>query len=383
MQYKSHKICLELNNKQITLAKKHAGVARHAYNWGLDVCKKAFDNKQKKPSAIDLHKKLVKEVKTQYAWYYEVSKCSPQQALRDLDTSFQRFFKKTSKFPRFKKKGIKDSFYSEGNIEIKDNCIKIPIFGWLKLSEQFNNLKGIKNVRISRKANHWFVSFKTEFKPDKIQAKRNTPVGVDLGIKTLATLSDGLVFENRRPYKTYKRKLKLAQRQLSKKYKKGQKIQSKNYQKAREKVADLHYKISCIRQDSLHKLTTHLAKNHSKIVIEDLNVSGMSKNHKLASAILDGGFYEFRRQLTYKCEWYNATLVVANRFYPSSKTCSQCKVVKQDLTLKDRMFKCDACGFHTGRDFNAALNLKNWAVSSTVSARGVSNNPKPSGKGTR
>jgi len=382
-QYKSLKIRLDLNNKQITLAKQHAGVARHAYNWALATCQEAFAQKKKRPSAIDLHKKLVREVKSQYAWYYEVSKCAPQQALRDLSESFQRFFKKTSAYPRFKKKGIKDSFYLEGHIRILNNRIKLPHFGWLKLSEKISNFKAIKNVRITRQASHWFVSFKVALPKIKHKIPKNTPVGVDLGIKDLATLSNGMVFPNLRPYKKYRRKLKLAQRQLSKKYQKGQKIQSKNYQKARNRVARLHYKVSCIRKDVLHKLTTYLAQNHSEIGIEDLNVRGMSKNHKLASAILDGGFYEFRRQLTYKCEWYGSKLVIADRFFASSKTCAQCGTVKKDLTLKDRMYRCDACGFHTGRDFNASINLKNVAVSSTVSACGVSKQPKPAGKGTQ
>jgi putative transposase len=353
---KSLKIRLELNNKQTTLARKHAGVARYAYNWGLAVCQEAFKNKQKRPSSIDLHKKFIKEEKSkpEKKYLYEVSKCAPQQALRNLDTAYQRFFKKTGKHPVFKKKGVNDSFYLEGNIQSKGNKIKLPIFGWVTLSENVPEYK-IKNVTISHKAGHWFVSFMIDLKPIKIKGKQSA-VGVDLGIKTLATVSDGKEFENPKPYRKFKRKLKLAQRKLAKKQK-----GSKNRQKAKRKVARIHYKIACIRQDNLHKLTTYLAKNHSRIVIEDLNVSGMSKNHKLASAILDGGFYEFRRQLTYKCEWYGTKLVVANRFYPSSKTCSQCGTVKQDLTLKDRMFKCPKCDFHTGRDLNAAINLRKFS----------------------
>jgi putative transposase len=373
---KSLKIRLELNNQQVTLAKKHAGVARYAYNWGLNICNEAYKNGKKRPSAIDLHKKFVKEEKSQKEWLYEVSKCSPQEALRNLDTAFKRFFQKTSKPPQFKKKGIKDSFYLEGNIKTNGSQIKLPIFGWVRMSESPLTPKGgiIKNVTVSQKAGHWFVAFKVPFKPVKVKHPQGA-VGVDLGISTLATLSDGQMFPNLRPYKTYKRRLKIAQRQMSKKWKKGQKEQSKNYQKAKQKVAKLHYKIGCIRQDSIHKLTTYLAQNHSEIVIEDLNVSGMSKNHKLASAILDGGFYAFRRQLTYKCEWYGSKVTVVNRFYPSSKTCSQCGTIKQDLTLKDRMFQCAVCDFHTGRDLNAAINLKKQAVSYTVSACRV---PKPS-----
>ncbi len=361
----SLKIRLELNNKQKTLASKHAGVARHAYNWGLDVCQKAFENKEKRPTSIDLHKKLVAEVKPKNLWYYQVSKCSPQQSLRDLEMGYKRFFNKISKKPTFKKKGKKDSFYLEGNIEIKNNKIKLPHLKWIKLSEKVEDLKSIKNVRISRQADYWFVSLKLDTKKVIENTQKQPPVGVDLGIKTLATLSNGMCFENKRPYKNHQRQLKLAQRQLSKKYQKDKKgsEQSKNYQKQRQKVARLHYKISCIRKDTLHKLTTYLAKNHSEVVIEDLNVRGMSKNHKLASAILDGGFYEFRRQLTYKCEWYGTKLTIADRFFASSKTCSSCGCKKEKLNLSERVFVCPNCGFEADRDLNASVNLAKQAVS--------------------
>lgn len=172
-----------------------------------------------------------------------------------------------------------------------------------------------------------------------------------------------MIFENKKPYKKYKRTLKIEQRKLSKKYKKGQKIQSKNYYKQQKIVAKIHYKIACIREDTLHKLTSYLAKNHSEIVIEDLNVQGMSKNHKLASAILDGGFYEFRRQLTYKCEWYGSKLTIAPRFFASSKTCSYCKHKKEKLNLSERIFHCEKCGMRMDRDLNASVNLKGQAVS--------------------
>ncbi len=359
---KSLKIRLELNDVQTTLARKHAGVARHAYNWGLSACKQAFEKQEKRPSSIDLHKKLVTEVKSKNEWYYEVSKCAPQQALRNLDEAYKRFFKvKGSKLPVFKKKGRKDSFYLEGNIEAKGGFIKLPKFGKIKLSEKMD-YQGIKNVMISRQAYHWFVSFKIPFVPEKTE-KTKGKVGVDLGIKTLATLSEGTVYEAIKPYKKYKRKLRIAQRQVSKKFQKGKKEQSKNYAKAKIKVAKLHYKISCIRKNALHQVTSDLAKNHSQIVIEDLNVSGMSKNHKLASAILDGGFYEFRRQLDYKCAWYGSELVVADRFFASSKTCSNCGKKKAKLSLKERVFCCEKCHFEADRDLNASINLKKFGAS--------------------
>lgn len=385
---KSIKIRIELNNEQTTLARKHAGASRYAYNWALDKCKKGYESKKddevyKRPSAVDLHKAWVAEVKSEKAWTYGVSKCSPQQAFRNLDTAYKRAFAvKGSKLPQFKKKGINDSFYLEGAIHTNGFKLKLPKIGWVKCSEELPNID-IKNVTVSRQANHWFVSFKTTQTPAAAAAKKvedieqKTIVGVDLGIKTLATLSNGDVFENKRPYKKGKRKLKIAQRKVSKKYVKGAKNQSKNYQKQKRKVANIHYKISCIRKDALHKLTTYLAKNHSEIVIEDLNVKGMSKNHKLASAILDGGFYEFKRQLEYKTSWYGSKMTVVDRFYPSSKICADCQTIKQDLTLKDRVFKCPNCGMQKDRDLNASINLKKKAVSYTVSnACGEVNKPK-------
>lgn len=160
---------------------------------------------------------------------------------------------------------------------------------------------------------------------------------------------------------------------MSKKFVKDAKKQSNNYKKAVAKVAKIHQKVANVRKDSIHKLTTYLSKNHTEIVIEDLNVSGMSKNRKLASAILDGGFFEFRRQLEYKSNWYGSKLTVADRWFPSSKTCSSCNEVKKTLKLSERIFKCNVCGFSADRDANAAENLNKKAVSYTGSACGESN----------
>jgi putative transposase len=357
---------LILNNKQTSLMKQHCGVSRHAWNWGLALCQEKLKNKEKLPTAIDLHKMLVSEVKPHNQWYYDVSKNSPQQALRNLETAFKRCFKKTSKFPRFKKKGRKNSFYTEGNIQIKNNKIKLPKFGWIKLSERFDELT-VKNCVVSRVSDKWFVSFKLDIPNLKVKdIELKDTVGVDLGIKTLAVLSNGKVFDNKRPFKRNKRKLKLAQRKQSKLFKKGKKEQSKNYKKQSLKVSKIHYKISCIRKDATHKLTTYLSKTHREIVIEDLNVSGMSKNHKLASAILDGGFYEFRRQLEYKTKWHGSVLTVCNRYYPSSKTCSNCGTIKKDLKLSDRVYKCQNCQLEIDRDLNASFNLNKLSVSYTA-----------------
>jgi len=347
----SFKTELKLNNKQKTLLAKHAGVARHAYNWGLATCFKALENNEKLPTAIDLHKKLVAEVKPIYSWYYEVSKCAPQQALRNLSTAFKNWWiHKHTKCPRFKKKGHHDSFYLEGGLKVSGNRFKLPRIGWVNVHE---NLPAItpKNVTISRHADRWFIAFKYEL--DIV----NTPkirerIGVDIGINSLATCSDGTVIKNRKAYRKHKKKLARLQRNLARKQK-----GSKNRQKAQVKLARQHKKVVQIRKDTIHKLTSWLAKNHSEIVIENLNVSGMLKNHRLASAVADCGFYEFRRQLEYKTEWYGSKLVMADRFYPSSQLCSNCQN-KQKMPLSKRVYECKNCGLKIDRDLNASINLE-------------------------
>ncbi|NES70685.1 MAG: IS200/IS605 family element transposase accessory protein TnpB [Okeania sp. SIO2D1] len=351
---KSIKTKLKLNNQQKTILAKHAGVARHAYNWGLVTCIKEYEETKKRPSAITLHKRLVAEVKSINPWYYEVSKCAPQQALRDLDRAFKNFLTIPERgFPKFKKKGRKDSFYLEGSIKIfQGNYIQLPRIGVVKTYEILPPVP-VKNVTVSKKADSWYISFKYNFEPCPTEKARET-IGVDIGINTLATCSDGTKFANVKAYRQAKKRLVCHQRAVSKKA-----IGSKNRRKAVKKLAKVHKKIADIRADALHKLTSWLAKNHSTIVIEDLNVSGMLKNHKLASAIADCGFYEFKRQLTYKCEWYGSELVIADRYYPSSQICSNCGH-QQKMPLHLRTYECSQCGFETDRDFNAAINLKNY-----------------------
>jgi putative transposase len=353
MSLVAFKTSLKLNNKQATLAAKHAGVARHAYNWGLATCLQAIENQEKLPTAIDLHKKLVAEVKSIYDWYYEVSKCAPQEALRHLQIAFKNWWKhKHCKKPVFKKKGKKDSFYLEGNIRISGNKIKIPIFGWVTCDEILPTVIA-KNVTISKRANRWFISFRYELEK-KVSIKKAQRVGVDVGINALATCSDGTVFPNPKAYRKAQKRLARLQRRVSKKVK-----GSNQRKKAITKLAIAHKKVSDIRKDNLHKITTSLAKNHIQVVIEDLNVSGMLKNHKLASAIADCGFFEFKRQLLYKCDWYGSTLIVVDRFYPSSQICSSCGN-RQKMPLKERVYNCPNCKTSIDRDLNASINLANF-----------------------
>jgi putative transposase len=348
---------LKLNNQQRIALIKHCGVARHAWNWGLCLTKQILDHNKinpdsqiKFPSAIDLHKWLVALVKSENEWYYECSKSTPQQALMALREAWKRCFNKTAGVPKFKKKGKRDSFTLEGTVKIKgSNKIQVPVIGVLKTYERLPQVL-TKSCTISRQSDRWFISFR--FDVEQQDLGNRSIVGVDIGVKALATLSTGEVVLGAKSYKKYEGKLSRMQWLNRQKI-----IGSANWKKAQLQIAKLHRKIANIRKDTLHKLTTLLAKNHGVVVIEDLNVSGMMANHKLAKSIADMGFYEFRRQLTYKCELYGSKLVVVERWFPSSKTCSSCGTKKETLTLNERVFECGQCGFVIDRDLNAAINL--------------------------
>ncbi|MCG5062119.1 MAG: transposase [Limnoraphis sp. WC205] len=350
---------LKLNNQQRTQLAKHCGVARHAWNWGLALTKNILDHnkanpqdKIKFPTGVDLHKWLVAMVKPECPWYYEASKCAPQYALRQLSEAWKQAFKKILLPPRFKKKGRNDSFTIDGSLAVDHFRVKVPVIGWIKTYERLPVDQNPKSFTISRTADRWFVSWKIDVKPINT-SKSVSVVGVDLGIKVLATLSTNEIFEGAKSYRKYEKKLSRMQWINRHKFK-----GSNNWKKAQIQIAKLHRKIANIRKDTLHKLTAYLAKNHSKIGIEDLNVSGMLANHKLAKAIADMGFYEFRRQLTYKCELYGSDLVVVDRWFASSKTCSSCGNKKETLSLDERVFHCEHCGLEIDRDLNASINLE-------------------------
>lgn len=352
---KSFKVELHPNNKQITSLLKHCGCARFAYNWMLAKIKDEYNEGNKpKISSIDWHKQLVQMKQTDFYWMYEVSKCAPQFTLRNLEVAFKKFFNKKSKFPKFKKKGQRDSFTLDGTIIVSERVIQLPVIGKLRLKEKdYIPIGRPKSATVSRTSDKWFVSVQYEVDDYKSPKYCNKAIGIDLGIKSLAVFSDGTEIKPSTKLKLLERRLKRIQRKLSR-----QKKGSNGYKKTKVKLSKLHYKISCHRKDILHKTTTLLAKTkqHRVIVIEDLNVKGMVKNHKLAKAISNIGFFEFRRQLEYKCNWYGKELKVTNRFFPSSKTCSNCGQIKDSLKLSERVYRCE-CGLEIDRDLNAAINL--------------------------
>jgi len=343
---------------RIALA-KHAGTARFAYNWGLAERKKLYETEKKSTSAFTQSKELNAVKKTLFPWMSEVSKCAPQEALRDLDVAFKNFFRgiKTGKkvgFPRFKKKGDRDSFRLYGTFPIKGTTVRLPRLGVLRLKEDPCKLVGrILSATVSRQADRWFVSFCVERHMPVPVPIVGPIVGIDLGLKSFAVLSDGTSFLAPKPLARNLKLLKRRSRQHSKK-KKG----SANRKKSALCLARLHRRIRNVRQDSLHKLTTNLAKTKSEIVIEDLCVKGMIRNGKLSRAIADVGWGEFRRQLDYKTKWYGSTLTVAPRNFPSTQLCSTCGGRNSSkLTLADRSWTCESCGTSHDRDLNAAKNL--------------------------
>ncbi len=355
----SFKTELKPNNKQLTLFRKASGIARHAYNWACATVQEYLTNQEKAPSAIDLHKRLVAEVKPNCEWYYEVSKYVPQKAVADLRTAWDRCFKKLGKAPRFKKKGQRDSFYLEygtvANPKIRNDGkrINLPSIGWVRLAEPLP-MTAVHNCTISRQANKWFISVKQEIELPLVASDRPS-VGVDIGIKELAVCSNGEVFSNPKAYRRMSKRLKHLQRAVSRK-EKG----SNNRTKAIRSLAKVHARVSNIRKDAIHKLTTHLAKNHSEIKIEDLSIKAFLKNHKLAGAIADCGMHEFRRQLEYKTQKFSSQLILVDRMFPSSQICSNCGNHRHKMPLKERVYKCLDCGHTSDRDLNAAKNIQRW-----------------------
>ena len=372
---KSYKTELDPNDKQVTHLLQHAGAARWAYNWGLRRKIAARQSQQKTPTAIDLHKELnlLKNLPQEsggVSWMYEVSKCAPQEALRNLDTAYENFFRrckskaKRKGFPKFKSRnrGI-GSFSLTGAIHVTERTIQLPRLGVLRLKEDGYFPVGvpIKSATISERAGKWFVSISTD-EPEPVRPTGTEVLGCDVGIKHLAVLSDGTVFENPRALKNAQTRLRLLQKTVSRRVK-----GSSNRRKAVHRLAHQHYRVHSIRTDSLHKATSAIATRAKVLVIESLNVSGMMKNHRLAGALSDSGLAEFHRQLEYKLKWSGGQLIKADRFFPSSKTCSACGTVKESLSLSERIFICD-CGFSLDRDLNAAINLRNLAGSSPVTA---------------
>lgn len=367
----AHKIELDLRENERIYCCQAAGTARFAYNWALVKWQEQYQEfkegeRDKKPHEALLRKEFNAIKKEEFPWIYQISKIVPQQAIKNLGKAYKDFLDKKKGFPKFKKKYKRDSFYIDNeNFSISPcgRMIKIPkIKEWINMKEAFRfhhlNPK-LVSATISRTADKWFVSIAVEL-PDPIKTKseNQASVGIDLGISAFATCFDDNAqkINGKNPYKLYLRRVKLLNRQLSKKVR-----GSNNYEKAKLKLSKLHMRIANIRNDFIHKVTTDIIRKYDIIGIETLNVRGMTKNHCLARSVLDQGFFEFSRQLTYKAKRNGNFLFKADRWYPSSKTCSECKTKIDSLPLSIRSWTC-ACGAFHDRDENSAKNLRCEAV---------------------
>jgi putative transposase len=365
----AHRIALDLNNVQATYMARAAGTARFAYNWALAEWQRQYeawklDNSQPKPTQAALRRQLNSIKREQFPWMLEVTKNAPQMAIIQLGDAFKNFFAGRTRYPQFRKKGVHDRFTLTNDQFSIDGCrIRIPNLGWVRMRETLRFVGKIMSATISRVADRWFVSITvdTADSPHLPQAKNQGAVGVDLGVTALATLSTGETIDGPKPHKALLARLQRLSRSLSRKQK-----GSANRKKAKAKLARLHARIAAIRGDALHQLTTNLTRRFHTIGIEDLNVRGMVRNRHLSRSISDMGFFELRRQLEYKAGMRGGQIVVADRFYPSSKTCSDCGHKLEALSLSVREWPCPVCGSIHDRDVNAAINLKNMAVSSTV-----------------
>ena len=347
------------------------GTARFIYNWTLSRQEENYKNGGKFISDNELRKEITKLKKNELSWLNEVSNNVSKQAVKDGCDAYKRFFKGLSDKPRFKsRRKSKKSFYNDNwKLKVKDGkFVNIEKVGWIKTNEQIPIGVKYSNPRISYDNKYWYISVGIE--QEEIQEElTGVSLGIDLGLKEFAICSNGKVYKNiNKSYVVRKieKRLKRLQKQVSRKYQQNKKgkeyVKTKNIIKLEKQIQQVHRRLANIRSNYIHKTTTSIVKTKPyRVVIEDLNVKGMMKNKHLSDAIRKQGFYEFKRQLEYKCKFRGIELVVADRFYPSSKTCSQCGEIKKDLKLKDRVYKC-SCGLSIDRDLNASINLSRYKL---------------------
>ena len=381
---KTYKVKLKPNNKQQTKMFQFCGAKRFAYNWAIAKEKENYANGGKFVSDSILRKEFTQLKKTEeYKWLYSISNNVTKQAIKDACVSYKRFFQGYSKAPKFKSKRTdRPSFYVD-NIKIKFTNDKVKLeniaiskkknkakLNWIRLAEKNKipiNCKYI-NPHVVYNGIDWFICVGIEMEDNKV-LPANDGIGIDLGVKDLAICSDGNTYKNinktQKIKKLEKRKRRL-QRSISRKYlnnkKGGSYNKTSNIIKSEKKLLKLNHRLTNIRNNYLHKVTSEIINRKPKfITIEDLNVSGMMKNKHLSKAIQQQKLYEFRRQLEYKCKWNNIELRIVDRYYPSSKLCHNCRQIKKDLKLSDRIYKCD-CGYAEDRDYNASLNLRDSKI---------------------
>jgi putative transposase len=381
---KSFRYELKPNNKQEGLLRKSCGVARFAYNWGLArriELYKTKEGKERFTNAITQHKELNALKKTDYPWMYDVSKCAPQMALINLDVAYKNMFTRIKKHeyeigkPKYKKKGKHDSCsFSQTNntIQIRNNSIRLPRIGWVRTKETTDKFRGrILDATVIREADRWYCSLAVEVNRLEPKLIQGDIIGMDLGLSCFATIYDGKEIQNvysPKPLAKKLNKIKKYHHNLSRKQK-----GSKNSKKAQLRLSRAYKETKDVRKDFIAKETTRLAKTKSVIIIEDLNVKGMVKNHRLARSISDAGWGMFKQMLEYKTKWYGSRLIKIGRFEPSSKVCSKCGSKRDHLKLSDRIWICENCGATHDRDENAAINIRHLGIKqlNTESSSGI------------
>ena len=358
---KSYKYRLYPTEDQKSLLANIFGQVRFIYNLGLETKITAYAGNKKNLTCIDLSNQLI-ELKKEYNWLNDSPSQSLQMTLRNLDNAYTNFFRGKG-FPKYKNKYSRQSFQLPQGVKLSDDNkqIFIPKLKWTDI-DLHREFKGeVKTTTVSKSVtNKYYVSILVDNKqeiPKKKQIIESTSVGVDLGIKDFAITSDGKKFKNHDFFKSTQKQLRIEQRSLARK-KKG----SNHYNEQRMKLSLLHEHIKNQRCDYLHKISKYLVDNYDTICIENLATSNMVKNHKLARAISDMGWGEFKSMLEYKCEWYGKNLSVIGRFDPSSKTCNCCGSINKELSLKDREWVCKSCGVVHDRDVNAAINIRNFGL---------------------
>ncbi len=368
----AHRIRLDPNKVQATYLTRAAGTARFAYNWALAEWGRQFDACKRnpalpKPNEAGLRRQLNAIKRTQFPWMLDVTKNAPQMAIMQLGRAFQNFFEKRARYPKFRRKGANDRFtLTNDQFQVDAKRIRIPKLGWLRMRESLRYTGRIVSATVSRTADYWYVSISIDISDAQLPpAENQSTVGIDLGVTHLATLSTGEKVTGPKALRALLDRLRRLSCALSRKVK-----GSCNRKKAKGKLARLHARIANVRANGLHQLSASVTRRFHTIGIEDLHVKGMLGNRCLSRAIADMGFAELRRQLVYKAQRRGGQVIVIDRWYPSSKTCSCCDYKLDALSLDVRHWTCPECATHHDRDVNAAINLRNMAVSSTVSACG-------------
>jgi putative transposase len=333
----AHKIALSPKPQQRDFFRQAAGTARFTYNWALAQWKAHYEQGYK-PNGYLLKREFNAIRRTEFPWTYEVHRDATARPFMDLQRAFKNFFAGKAHYPVFKKKGqCQDSFYVAcDKLRVEGKHVVLPKVGKVKMREPLRFSGKICGARVSREADRWFIALQVEVGDYHQERTGKGMVGVDLGIKSLATLSTGEQVAGPKPLAKVQKQLRRANRRLH-----GRKKGSANRRKAAHRVARLHYRVKNIRQDTLHKLSTRLCRENQAVSIEDLNVKGMQRNRKLARGISDMGWGELRRQLMYKALIFGTVLNVIGQWEPSSKTCSQCGAVKGSLSLSERLFVCN------------------------------------------